>query len=52
MTQIALFHIKQCFFLGKGEALRVELTYKNRDVSQKININVNTKKKRKICNLN
>ena len=52
MTQIgALFHIKQYFFLGEGEVLRVELTYKNRDMSQKININVNTKKKRKICNL-
>ena len=52
MTQIgALFHIKQYFFLGEGEVLRVELTYKNRDMSQKININVSTKKKRKICTL-
>lgn len=46
MTQIgALFHIKQYFFLG-GEVLKVELTYKNRDMSQKININVNAKKEK------
>ena len=35
MTQIgALFHIKQYFFLGEGEVLRVELTYKNRYVTE------------------
>ena len=34
MKQIGpLFHIKQYFLSGEGEVLKVELTYKNRDLS-------------------
>ena len=50
-TDRSIISHKAVLLLGEGEVLRVELTYKNRDMSQKININVSTKKKRKICTL-